>query len=188
MNPQPYIPHTTFKPLHLIDVPSAWRGLESIMLDILNRFGVPREAALEFGVDWGYSTVALSNFFKQVIGVDHFQGDVHAGSRDNSFEQKVRTALLPYPNISLITSSVDDFIRDNNNRYNLIHIDIVHNYEPTYQCGLWAANHADIVLFHDTESFPDVKRAVGDIAKATNLRFYNYPFCNGLGILSVKQL
>jgi hypothetical protein len=188
MIPKIYTPLVISKPPHLIDVPSAWKGLESILWDIIYRFGIQKNTALEFGVDWGYSTVALSNFFKHVIGVDHFRGDVHAGSRDNSFEQTVKTILLPYPNISLVNSSFEDFIQDNNNRYNLIHIDIVHQYEPTYQCGLWSAHHADIVIFHDTESFPDVKRAVGDIAKETNMQFYNYPFYNGLGILSIKQI
>jgi hypothetical protein len=66
-----YSPRKINLPPKLIDVPSAWKGLESILLDLIERFRIPRNTALEFGVDYGYSTVALSNYFSRVIAVDH---------------------------------------------------------------------------------------------------------------------
>jgi hypothetical protein len=62
-------------------------------------------------------------------------------------------------------------------------VDIVHTYEHTYRCGLWSAQHSKCTLFHDTESFFDVKMAVVDIARATGKRFYNFRQCYGLGIV-----
>jgi predicted O-methyltransferase YrrM len=183
-----YSPRKINLPPKLIDVPSAWKGLESILLDLIERFRIPRNTALEFGVDYGYSTVALSNYFSRVIAVDHFKGDVCAGFRDNDFENRVRHTLSPYSNIEVIASNFEDFIQNNTEQYDLVHIDIVHEYTPTYQCGLWAAKHANAVIFHDTESFPEVKRAVGDIAAQENMLFYNYPHCCGLGILSKTAL
>jgi hypothetical protein len=67
--------------------------------------------------------------------------------------------------------------------YDFIHVDIVHTFADTFACGLWSANHAKCVAFHDTESFPAVKRAVADIARQTGKTFYNFVESNGLGIL-----
>ena len=38
--------------------------------------------------------------------------------------------------------------------HDLIHIDIFHDYANTYEAGRWAVDHSNVVLFHDTESFP----------------------------------
>ena len=91
--------------------------------------------------------------------------------------------LNDFKNISLVKSDYKDFIKENDNSYDLIHVDIIHTYEATYECGLWAAEHSDCTLFHDTESFSSVKKAVRDIAKKSGKKFYNYPYYSGLGIL-----
>ena len=65
-------------------------------------------------------------------------------------------------------------------------IDIVHTYNETFECGEWSINHSDIVVFHDTISFPDIKRVCEDLARLYNLEFYNYPHSHGLGILVRK--
>ena len=186
---QVYLPTKIQKPPNLIDVPSAWLGIESILGDIIERFGVKTDKALEFGVEYGYSTVALSNFFKKVIGVDHFLGDENTNEKNvEGMYEKVKEALAPYP-IQLFNKSYQDYIYAHrfNGPYNLIHIDIAHNYEDTYACGDWAMKNAPIVLFHDTESFPEVKRAVSDLAEKHNVEFYNYPHHCGLGILYGKN-
>ena len=93
------------------------------------------------------------------------------------------TSLATYPQIQLIKSDYRDWIRTDSGRYDLIHVDIVHTYAATYECGLWSARHSQCTLFHDTESFPDVKRAVSDIARQTNKEFYNFHLYYGLGIV-----
>ena len=68
-------------------------------------------------------------------------------------------------------------------RYNLAHVDIVHTYEDTFNCGDWCLEHSDVVIFHDTLSFPEVFRACQDLSIKHNLTFYNYEASHGLGIL-----
>ena len=187
----PYIPQEIKRPELILEAPSAWKGLESIIGDIITRFGIRTDKALEFGVEYGYSLVALSNFFKRVMGVDHFLGDEHTDAKNvEGMYEKAKEALSAYPNIQLFPKSYQDYMKAHrfNGPYNLIHIDIVHTYEDTFACGDWAMKNADIVLFHDTESFPDVKRAVQDIADKHGVEFYNYPFHYGLGILCRKPL
>lgn len=164
-----------------IDVTSAWVGLDTILEDILSRFGVGRERALEFGVEGGFSIVALSQFFKEVIGVDTFRGDYHAGLKDEGFYEEVKRNLKEFKNITLVQSDYKDFKSDL--RFDCVHVDILHSYEDTFACGDWAMKHADLVLFHDTASFPEVFKAVSDLAEKYAVEFHNYPLNNGLGIL-----
>jgi len=178
---QVYSPSKFENPKNLIDVPSAWVGLETILSDIMDRFSVRHKTALEFGVEYGYSTVALSNYFEQVVGVDTFKGDEHTQNGEIDFD-KVAKDLSPYT-IQLLKMDYREFIKLTDRQFDLIHVDIVHTYEDTYDCGEWSVYHAPIVLFHDTESYPQVKKAVSDLARRHGLNFYNYPECNGLGIL-----
>lgn len=165
--------------------PCAWRGHERILQDIVERFQIPCRTALEFGVQWGYSTSALANVFDKVIGIDTFQGDKHAGVHDLCFSDTARR-LKGWSNIQLCQQTYQDRIALDKEQYDLIHVDIVHTYEDTFKLGLWAAAHGTVVIFHDTESYPDVKRAVNDIAKQTGRQFYNYEPHYGLGILAPR--
>lgn len=62
-------------------------------------------------------------------------------------------------------------------------VDIVHTYIDTFACGLWSANHSRCTIFHDTESFPAVMRAVKDISRETGKKLYNFRESHGLGII-----
>ncbi|MCE6991323.1 class I SAM-dependent methyltransferase [Dyadobacter sp. CY323] len=179
---KPYKPKNLRKPERVLDIVSAWKGLEMIIEDIIEQFHLPRKRCIEFGVEFGYSTVVFSNYFGSVTGVDTFEGDEHTVNKNEHFEETSRR-LVAYPNIRLVKSDYKDWIVTDQQRYNLAHVDIVHNYKETYECGLWAAQHSDCTIFHDTESFPAVREAVKDIAKATGQTLYNYPEHYGLGIL-----
>jgi hypothetical protein len=179
---RPYKPANLSEPEKLLDVVSAWKGLEMIIGDIITRFGLDREKCIEFGVEFGYSSVVFSNFFERVTGVDTFEGDIHTENKLEHFQQ-TQDRLNPYGNIHLVKSDYRDWIVRDNQRYNLAHVDIVHSYKETFECGIWAARHSDCVIFHDTESFPEVRKAVKDIARATGQQLYNYPYHYGLGIL-----
>lgn len=178
----PYVPRFYVDLPKLAQVGTAWNGVDRILYDIVNRFNVPQGHALEFGVEHGYSTSALANVFAKVTGVDTFCGDQHSGYKDDHY-QSTREILKPWPDISLSQVSYEQWIRFDEGSYDLIHIDIVHTYHDTYMCGRWSVEHAPVVLFHDTESFPDVRRAVGDLAIDMNRKFYNYEPCHGVGIL-----
>jgi predicted O-methyltransferase YrrM len=181
-----YKPRKLKEPVRKLEIVSAWKGLELIIEDILDRYHIGRTRCIEFGVEFGYSTVALSSFFEDVTGVDTFTGDCHTAQRDDHYEE-TKERLAAYPNIRLIRSDYRDFIKQNDARFDFAHVDIVHNYKETFECGLWAAQHADVAVFHDTESFPDVRRAVMDIAAATRGRLRNYPHHHGLGIIANRK-
>lgn len=177
-----YKPILKRTPKKMIEVASAWKGLELIIDDIIIQFNLERNVCIEFGVEFGYSTVVLSNYFNKVIGIDTFEGDIHTPNKIYHFEE-TRDRLSLFENIQLVKIDYQNWILEDTAYYSLAHVDIVHNYKETYECGLWAAKHSDCVIFHDTESFPDVKRAVVDIAKFMGYEIYNYPYYFGLGIL-----
>ncbi len=169
-------------PENILHVSSAWKGLEMIIEDILDRFDIKRDKCIEFGTEYGYSTVALSNFFREVKGVDIFTGSIHSGvKKDHYFETLNR--LAKYKNIRLVQSDFRDYIKKDNEQYDLVHIDIVHTYNETFECGLWAIKHSKCAIFHNTESFPEVRKAVYDLANANGRKLYNYPHYHGLGII-----
>jgi len=165
-------------PKRLLPEQSAWMGLESILDDLIKRYNVENSLALEFGVEYGYSTIALSNFFTLVVGVDTFEGDTHSGHKEEY--ERAKKNCGEYDNIELVKADYKDFIKSDDAWYDIIHIDIVHTYEDTYKCGKWAIQHAPVVIFHDTESFPEVRQAVEDLSKG---KWDNYPKHNGLGII-----
>lgn len=179
---KPYVPKQKTRPENMLQVRSGWTGLELVIEDILDRFDVGRDSCIEFGVEYGYSTVVFSNYFKEVTGIDTFAGDVHAKEKDNHYE-KTKKSLEKFDNVNLIKSDYRDWIKTDNRQYDFAHVDIIHNYKETYECGLWAAQHSKCCIFHDTESYPEVKKAVFDIAKATGKTAYNYPHHYGLGIV-----
>lgn len=166
---------------------SAWGNIPTILKDIVERFDVDTTNALEFGVEYGYSTSAIANYFTNVLGVDIFTGDIHSGIKDDHMEQ-TKNYLEHYENITLLKSDYRDFIKDNHDNYGLIHIDIIHEFEHTYECGAWAVQHSRVTIFHDTESYFEVKRACQELANDFDLEFYNYKESHGLGILVNRKI
>lgn len=178
-----YIPKKYVTPPNLVVSKSqAWVGLEKIIADIIEFSGIETNSALEFGVEFGYSTAAFANYFKRVTGVDIFTGDIHAGMHGDIYSL-TKNNLKDFPNIELIKADYKDYISGRDEQFDLVHVDIIHTYEDTFACGLWAAEHSKCTLFHDTQSFADVKRAVAHVARKTGKKFYNYRHSNGLGIL-----
>jgi len=178
----PYVPLRRRSPSRILPVASAWKGIESVLDDLIQRFGIGTSRCLEFGVEHGYSTAALSSFFDSVTGVDTFTGDKHTRDPRDLFAS-TSARLSGFKNIRLVRSDFRDWTANDDSFYDLIHIDIVHTYIDTFACGVWSAQHAQCVLFHDTESFPAVKRAVIDISRQAGKRFYNFKESCGLGIL-----
>jgi hypothetical protein len=176
------VPQHRQLPKRILPVTTAWKGIESVLGDLIQRFSIGHHRCLEFGVEYGYSTAALSCFFDSVTGVDIFVGDKHTRNTRDLFAE-TSDRLSCFDNIRLVRSDYRDWTGKDDSFYNLIHVDIVHTYVDTFACGLWSARHAQCVLFHDTQSFPAVKRAVIDISRQTGKRFYNFKESNGLGVL-----
>jgi hypothetical protein len=188
LEPILYVPKKESRPPRVLSGDygtSSWEGLEMIVKDILHRFRIPRFSALEIGVEHGYSSVVLSNFFALVVGVDAFGQDTATLPIEN-MEIRARRNCAPYDNIRLEKNTWQEFVKRAPDfaHYDLVHIDGEHNYEQTYGAGAWACEHSDIVLFHDTNNtFVDVPRAVSDLADKYYRTWYNYPEHEGLGIL-----
>jgi methyltransferase family protein len=178
----PYVPKHRQLPPRVLAVETAWKGIESVLSDLITRFNIGTSKCLEFGVERGYSTAALSCFFDSVTGVDTFLGDKHTRDRQDIYEE-TSNRLSGFDNIRLIRSDYRDWTSKDSGFYDLIHIDIIHTYVDTFACGLWSAMHSQCVLFHDTEGFPAVKRAVIDISRESRKTFYNFTESFGLGIL-----
>lgn len=173
------------RPLVLQNVkPTAWGDIPTILGSIIKEFNVETNNALEFGVEYGYSTSALANYFKHVTGVDTFIGDVNSNKRKFFFNE-TKDLLIHWSNIRLIPMDYQTYtgIKENDFKYDLIHIDIIHTYEDTFSCGDWALQHSDVVIFHDTISFQEVYNACRDLSEKHNCAFYNYEESHGLGIL-----
>jgi len=168
-----------------IDVVSAWIGLERILNSMLKDFSINTQRAVEFGVEYGYSTAILSSCFNQVLGIDTFTGDVHSGIKNNHYDL-TSNYLKDFKNINLIKSDWESWSStiNDNERFDLVHIDIIHDYKNTFSAGDWACRHSDVVIFHDVISFKEVDMAVKDLARKYNFYYYYYPLYNGLGILS----
>lgn len=173
-------------PGRVLEGGSAWEGLENYLPSLMKNFCIKPGHGLEFGVDKGYSSYILSQLFQKFTGVDAFIGDAHINHEQGDEFYSYVLDRLKDTNIELVRADYRDFIRNNNNRYDLIHIDIVHFYNETYECADWSIQHSDVVILHDTESYPDVKRVCVDIAAKHGVKFYNLPEHFGLGILSRK--
>ena len=166
-----------------IGLPSAWKGLENYIIPLIKELKVDISIALEFGVDYGYSTNVLSKVFDRVIGVDAFIGDKFIGhGQDEKFHQTVLETFKD-SNVEIIKSDYRDFIKEETGRFGLIHVDINHTYQDTFKCVDWCLKHSDVVIAHDTESFHEVKRALNDAKDKHKVNFYNIEPHNGLGVL-----
>ena len=162
-----------------------WQGCATILKDMIERFQIKTDTALDLGVLFGYSTSALAKYFKQVTGVDTFKNDRYENdpTRESNIED-VRLWLKKYKNITLVESMWKDFVKiEPDKRYDLVHVDMIHDYKNTLEPVEWAINHSDFVIVHDTEPYPEVMRACEELSDKYNLQFYNYKWSFGLGML-----
>jgi hypothetical protein len=183
-----WVPKYRELPLHLLDAPTAWDEVESVIAPLCQDFKVARHSCLEFGVQHAYSTCALSNYFDVVVGIDTFLGDPCAGEHPDNFLQTV-DSVKKFPNIRLYQSDWREWCHNQDRvlpgkQWDFIHVDIFHVYNETFDCGQWALAHSPCVVFHDTLSFPEVGRAVANLSRMSGRTFYNLNEKHGLGILS----
>jgi len=176
-----FIPESFFKPEYMVSGLSAWKGMETIVPSLIKQLGLANNKCIEFGVEKGYSTAIFAQNFEHVTGVDTFQGDRHAGYID-TFEI-AKSNLTRFKNIELVKDNYQHYTTLDHSLYDLCHIDIIHTYKDTYACGDWALAHARCVIFHDTESYGSVRKAVYDLSVKHNKKFLNYSHHHGLGIL-----
>ena len=88
---------------------TAWEGH---IIYIYNQ--IPKwkpKVVVELGVYLGHSLATMAescldhNLDTKLYGIDHFEGDEHAGSFGTTIEQTARECLSQYPNVVLIKNS-----------------------------------------------------------------------------------
>jgi hypothetical protein len=179
----PYKPSFTQPLVKPAQAPDGWRPMAEILPAIIEDFGIFHHDALEFGTQHGYSAAALANYFVRVTTVDHFQGDKDAGRGNPELNFKAASVALSYfHNVRIHELSYEKWIEQCVANYDLIHVDIAHNYSDTYTCGRWSLEHADLVIFHDLAYHP-VMRACQQLAEEFGIPLYHYDHSWGLGIL-----
>lgn len=172
-----------------LDVPTGWKGLENYMPSIIDCFNIKQKSALEFGVDSGYSLHILSQLFDNVTGVDLFESDEHIGHiQGDEFYEGVMSIFSQFNNTKIVRQDFREYIKTDTKQYDLIHVDIVHLYDQTYQCAEWSIFHSNVIMLHDTISYSDVNQVCLDLSKKYNLGYYNICDCHGLGILYKKEI
>jgi len=189
-----YVP-TIFDDPKCVQVTSAWEPMRPVIKDIIKRFKLGKRSALEFGVERGYSTTVLANYFSRVLGVDPFNWTFGDGA-DRGFDA-VKKLIAEWQNILLIQALANEFTRCfPYDQFDLIHIDIgyeTHCYETTMPAAEWAVRHSKCVLLHDIFSFPEIDQVCKELAAIHDLDYYGYSepigaagvVC-GLGILIRK--
>lgn len=185
--------------LPLPRVPTSWQGIERVLPDVIERFQVDTQCAVEFGVWHTYSTAALANNFDRVYGVEPFVGDRLAGTETVPMIETSRRTLLPWGGkVTLIESGYREFLGQEvpvpKPVVGLVHIDVVHSFEMTLDCGYLTHKvlNPKVIAFHDTRSpsgdgtvFEPVTAAVKRLAQLTGRTFWECTGVNphGLGIL-----
>lgn len=183
-----YVPKNRVPLERPLNTGSAWRGIESIIPSLIQDFNIDTARAIEFGIEAGYSLTALAHYFQEVIGVDTFAGDIYTHLHDPVETFKiVENNMKDWANVKLVVSDYRDYIKRDDSHYGLAHVDIVHSYDETYECGEWAVNHADVAIFHDTLSFHEVYNAVHNLSVKYDRDFYSFDESFGLGILVRKN-
>ena len=148
--------------------PTAWAGHLHFAAWLVARLR-PR-LVLDLGVDYGHSTFALGlSGVGQIIGVDWFAGDAHAGYRDtwthvHQAGAQLRKDFGRRDNIRFVRGDFHEVALqprfagpDVPNQVDILHLDGLHTYKAvSADLNSWLPRisaHA-VVLFHDICSFP----------------------------------
>lgn len=109
-------------------------GLQDLIKEIPNK-----GTMIEIGTFTGESTVIFGDHFKKVIGIDPMLQDYDVQDPTSKFNfnevlNMFNDRVKEYNNISLITKTSDDAILDfNDEEYDFIYIDGIHQYENVKQ-------------------------------------------------------
>lgn len=165
-------------------IPSAWKGLERFAWWIVST--MDPKVICDLGVDEGFSTIELARYCKgEVFGVDHFQGDAHAGtknSRDKFNEHVFRSGMQ---NIRLLDMTFDDAsTRFERESIDILHIDGFHTYHAVkhdFYTWLPKVRKGGVILMHDTQSFA---QDVGRFYHELDLPKFELTNSSGLGVVT----
>ena len=166
--------------------PSAWLGHRQFANWLVQT--IKPEITVDLGVDFGHSTFYLAESgIGQVTGVDSFEGDGHAGFRNTYEYAKSIKDNFEFDNVTFIKGYFDNVAKEWNQQIDILHIDGFHTHEAVqhdYETWKGFLKPTSVVLFHDTESFPN---DVGRFFHGLSMPKFNFTHSAGLGVLSLNQ-
>jgi hypothetical protein len=168
---------------HIDELPSAWKGHRGFA-QWLVQYLQPK-ITVELGVDNGYSCFCLAeNNSGQVFGIDTFEGDVHAGTRDQGLYQQVLDfkTVHKFDNVQLVKNTFDAACALWFSPIDLLHLDGLHTAQAvTHDIVNWSKffHENTVLLMHDVVSFPEVEQVFLNIPQP-KIRFLH---SGGLGVL-----
>lgn len=172
--------------LTLRNLRSAWKGHSNFAIWLVTKLrpGV----VVDLGVDFGFSTVCFAlPGIGQVVGVDSFEGDIHAGKRDTFAEVQNTISQLELSNVTLIKGHFEEVARTWDREIGILHIDGTHTYAAVKRDFEAWSNFvvpSGVVLLHDT-CVPEfgVRRLFDEV----KLPKTNFAHSHGLGVISKSE-
>jgi cephalosporin hydroxylase len=138
--------------------PTAWEG--HLLWAYSEIPKINPKTIVELGVHWGHSLFMMAESCQDhgigttLYGIDHWQGDVHAGKFTDEVYETSKECSKLYPNVKLIKKTFSEAEEDWDGEIDLLHIDGRHLYEdikedfenwvPYVKNGGW-------VWLHDTQ-------------------------------------
>ena len=155
---------------------------------------------IELGVHWGHSFFTMAESCEdhgmktKLYGIDHWEGDQHAGEFTSEVYDTVKTMAQEYPNVKLIKSTFDDAVISWTKDIDLLHIDGRHLYEDIKEdFENWEpfVRNGGTVWLHDTME-EDRDFGVKKYFKELKIlhpewKFDNRLVSHGLGIIKIKR-
>ena len=168
---------------NLEQIPSAWKGHKPFANWLIDHF--QPKVTVDLGVDYGYSSFVFSqNNSGIVFGIDLFKGDEHTGFRDSLDFVKKKIKEYNITNLQLIKGDFKEVSEFWTLPIDILHIDGLHTYEAVssdYHSWAEFVQPNGIILFHDTQAFPDT---VGKFFLELPFEKINFEHSAGLGIVS----
>ena len=169
-------------------IPSAWQGHVELAVWLTCRFHP--QVVVDLGVDYGVSTYAWGISGRaQVVGIDWFQGDAHAGFRDTYAQvlglgAAVSEATRAASTVRIWKSSFEQAAAEFHRPVDILHLDGLHTYEAVQQdLKNWLPKLArgGLLVMHDVQAFRD---SVGRAFDELNFHKVAFEHSAGLGVAS----
>jgi predicted O-methyltransferase YrrM len=163
---------------------SSWKGHRAFAEWLTQR--LQPKITVELGVDYGYSLFCLANKNPgRVIGIDLFEGDAHAGTREKNQHETVQQFATDnqYTNVQLVKGDFTELAQYWVAPIDILHIDGLHTYEACLMDFVNWGPHVSatgVVLMHDITSYPDVTRVFLEVGAQAKVAFLHSA---GLGVV-----
>ena len=168
--------------------PSAWVG-HLKFADYLVKEYKPN-IIVDLGVDYGHSTFAFAGQgIGTVYGIDWFEGDIHAGTRNtydlvkNTYQKLLNKKYLPKDNLIFVKGDFNELAKIFDKKIDILHIDGLHTYEAVkndFNNWFPKTDYNSIILFHDVISFSDT---VGKFFNEIKFPKLYFKHSAGLGVM-----